>query len=371
MKGRFIKIGSVVVVLTVLTTLLGCQSASLPAILSAFLGRGINLGNALEAPNEGEWGVVLQEEYFERIAEAGFDTVRIPIRWSAHIAQYYPYTIDESFFERVDWAITQALSHGLKTVINVHHFTELKENPDETNISRFERIWLQIAERYKELSDSLYFELLSEPGHAMTPQIWNAILSRISPKIRNLDERHTIIIGEIDGTSEETMSFLEIPSTAYPVIVTFHYYEPMFFTHQGAPWTDPIYGTTGVTWPGPPSEPIVPVEAARNDPWASEWFERYNTLPTFENPAGYFAITERLERAANWGKLHRVPLWLGEFGSIRTAPIDSRYRWTSFVCSEAERLGIDWACWDFCAEFGVFDSDSGNWIEPLLKALIP
>src|SRR4030042_4526719 len=55
------------------------------------LGRGINLGNALEAPQEGDWGVVLQEEYFSLIREAGFDTVRVPIRWSAHALAEPPY----------------------------------------------------------------------------------------------------------------------------------------------------------------------------------------------------------------------------------------------------------------------------------------
>ena len=35
------------------------------------LGRGINLGNALDAPKEGEWGVTLKEGYFKAIKEAG------------------------------------------------------------------------------------------------------------------------------------------------------------------------------------------------------------------------------------------------------------------------------------------------------------
>ena len=51
--------------------------------LNARLGRGINFGNALDAPREGAWGVVLEEEYFGLVAEAGFDAVRIPVRWSA------------------------------------------------------------------------------------------------------------------------------------------------------------------------------------------------------------------------------------------------------------------------------------------------
>ena len=43
------------------------------------LGRGINLGNALEAPNEGDWGMVIQDDYFRHIKEAGFDTTGVPI----------------------------------------------------------------------------------------------------------------------------------------------------------------------------------------------------------------------------------------------------------------------------------------------------
>ena len=43
------------------------------------LKRGVNLGAALEAPKEGEWGVRLEEKYFDLIAEAGFKSVRIPV----------------------------------------------------------------------------------------------------------------------------------------------------------------------------------------------------------------------------------------------------------------------------------------------------
>ena len=69
------------------------------------LGRGINLGNALEAPKEGEWGVKLKAEYFTAIKKAGFATVRLPVRWSAHAGKEAPYTIDPKFAERVDWAL--------------------------------------------------------------------------------------------------------------------------------------------------------------------------------------------------------------------------------------------------------------------------
>ena len=66
------------------------------------IGRGVNMGNAFEAPNEGDWGVTLKKEYFGQIAKAGFQSVRIPVRWSAHIAESAPFEIDKAFFVRLD-----------------------------------------------------------------------------------------------------------------------------------------------------------------------------------------------------------------------------------------------------------------------------
>jgi len=95
---------------------------------AAKLGRGINLGNALEAPKEGEWGVQLKAEYFPAIKKAGFATVRLPVRWSAHAQKEAPYTIDAKFAERVDWAVDQALANGLNIIVNVHSATCLGIN---------------------------------------------------------------------------------------------------------------------------------------------------------------------------------------------------------------------------------------------------
>ncbi len=83
-----------------------------------------NLGNALAAPTEGEWGLVLEAEHFRLIRQAGFDMVRIPIRWSAHAQTEPPYTIDPAFFERIDWVLDQARRQRLIAMINMHHYDE-------------------------------------------------------------------------------------------------------------------------------------------------------------------------------------------------------------------------------------------------------
>ena len=46
---------------------------------NAKLARSVNLGNALEAPNEGDWGVVLEAKYFTLIKEAGFTAEQIGV----------------------------------------------------------------------------------------------------------------------------------------------------------------------------------------------------------------------------------------------------------------------------------------------------
>ena len=58
-----------------------------PFKMNKLLGRGVNLGNALEVPTEGEWGVVLKEEYFSIIKQAGFNSVRLPVRLVGSCAQ--------------------------------------------------------------------------------------------------------------------------------------------------------------------------------------------------------------------------------------------------------------------------------------------
>ena len=54
-----------------------CSQTSNWEIVQA-MGRGINLGNTLSAPVEGNWAPIVHEQYFVDLAEAGFSNVRIP-----------------------------------------------------------------------------------------------------------------------------------------------------------------------------------------------------------------------------------------------------------------------------------------------------
>ena len=107
----------IISLLTIAIFTLVCRAADEPTAakgpdpfkMNQLLGRGVNLGNALDAPSEGEWGVVLKEEFFQAVKDAGFSSIRLPVRWSAHAMTQPPYTINPDFMKRVDWAVNCAV----------------------------------------------------------------------------------------------------------------------------------------------------------------------------------------------------------------------------------------------------------------------
>ncbi len=299
--------------------------------------RGINLGNALDAPAPGEWGVTIQPHYFEAIRSAGFDSVRLPVRFSAHAAQNPPYTLDPTFLALTDDTIQQALDAGLVVILDLHHYEEIMDDPAGQR-QRFLAIWQQLAGHYQDAPENLYFEILNEPVKNLDAAAWNALIAEVVPLIRRSNPQRILIIGSADYNSISALDALQLPDDNH-LIVTFHFYEPFEFTHQGASWVNGSDKWMGTTWN--------------------------------ESEAEKRAIEERLDRAAAWSARRQVPLLLGEFGSIITADPVSRQRWTAFVARQAEKRNIPWLYWQFCSDFGVYDSQQQSWDANLLQSLIP
>lgn len=299
--------------------------------------RGVNMGNALEAPIEGQWGVIIRDEYFKLIKEAGFDHVRIPVRWSAHADIKPPYTIDSNFFNRVDHVVNTALKNNLYVILNIHHYEEIMQKPEQHK-DRFLKIWEQLSRHYKDYPEMLWFELLNEPCNYLDSKLWNQFLKEAIGIIRKTNPTRKIIVGPTDWNSIYKLNELEIPNEPN-IVVTFHYYNPFRFTHQGAEWVNPS-PPIGTKWLGTDIEKRI--------------------------------ISGELDMALEWSKKHNnVPLFLGEFGAYSKADMESRVRWTSFVARSCEERNIPWCYWEFCAGFGIYDPVKEEWRKPLLRALIP
>ena len=301
------------------------------------LGRGINLGNALEAPKEGDWGVTLKADYFKAIKEAGFQTVRLPVRWSAHAKTEAPYTIDAKFAERVDWAIDQALNNKLNVIVNVHHYGEMDAEPD-AQLPRLVGLWEQIAARYKDRPAAVYFELLNEPHDKLTEAKWNAALPKVLAAVRKTNPTRSVLVGPGQWNGIRALEKLELPKEDHNLILTVHCYDPFEFTHQGATWVKGADKWKGRKWAGTDAEQA--------------------------------ALRAALDKAAAWAKEHDRPVFLGEFGAYQEADTESRARWTRFMVREAERRGFSWAYWEFCSGFGAYDPKAEKWRDALKSALV-
>jgi endoglucanase len=301
------------------------------------LGRGFNFGNALEAPAEGEWGVKLEADYFEKIKEAGFQNVRIPIRWSAHAGKEAPYEIDAEFFKRINWAVEQGLSRKLLVVLNVHHYEEMDKDPAK-HLPRLLALWKQIAEHYRDQSDRLLFELMNEPHDKLTDELWNDTVPQLLKAIRASNPKRMVIVGPASWNNLDHLDKLELPKDDRRLIVTFHYYSPFEFTHQEAEWVEGSKKWKGTTWKGTEKEKK--------------------------------ALETDFARAAAWAKKNERPLYLGEFGAYQKADMDSRTAWTRAVAREAEKHNFSWSYWEFCAGFGAYDPKEKAWRQPLLRALL-
>ena len=301
---------------------------------NALVERGINLGNALDAPTEGAWGVTLKEQYFQAIEEAGFRSVRIPIRWSAHATPAAPYTIAPSFFARVDWAVQQALTRQMAVVLDMHHYGDLYKDP-EKQLPRLLALWEQIAWHYRDLPKTVFFELVNEPSDQLTDDRWQAIMIQLLGTVRKSNPDREIIVGPGYWNSLDHFNQLHLPDGDDQLIATFHYYVPIRFTHQGAPWVKGADQWKNVSWTGTADEQKT--------------------------------LKDNFDKAAVWARANRRSLYLGEFGSIQNADMDSRARWTGAVVQEAESHQMSWAYWDF---FAAYDAQTNKWREPLLNALI-
>ena len=233
------------------------------------MGRGINLGNVLSAPSEGNWSGAATEQYFIQVADAGFSNVRIPIdffgtRTSGDTSQYSAdanttftgsradFIVDPLYFDRLEQVIGWGLAQNLVIVLDFHgstlksefiytfddsedeytHPTSAKRSAD---LAKFYSIWEQIADRFKNYSDDLIFEVINEPYFHISAAEMNGLNSEVISIIRssggNNITRKVIVTGGTK-TSFEAITTIDpqLLNNDNYLIATFHYYRPFSFT---------------------------------------------------------------------------------------------------------------------------------------------
>jgi endoglucanase len=157
--------------------------------------RGVNLGNALEAPNEGDWGYRIELPHLDAIRDAGFDGVRLPVRFDAHAGSGPPYAFGGAFWRRIDEIVEHALELGLMVQLDMHHYEQLISEPARQR-DRFLGMWVVIADHFAGAPAGLMLEPFNEPNG---PNLGNGALMGLQRDvvqvIRNRDATRLIVLG--------------------------------------------------------------------------------------------------------------------------------------------------------------------------------
>ena len=314
------------------------------------MGPGINLGNVFEAENNGfnkfdetqfhsNWGETVVPADFQALGDSGFRNMRIPVSWEEHVEEKDgKCVVDEPWMKQVFWAVDLAIKNKMVVILNAHHWNAMYDsNPDKETPCLLEVYRQMMTEVVKYSHDSLIVETLNEPRGKLTSAKWNDLVDSIVNIVRTVDPQRVVMVGTHNYNNAAAASQLRLPKDARNLIVTFHYYEPFSFTHQGATFVNPQY------------------------PTGKEWKASFGEMRT---------IKKVFSTLKEWADSKDIPVYLGEFGAYEAADSVSRERWTTFMADLANKMGFGWAYWEFCSGFGVYDETTGKWNAPLMRALL-
>jgi endoglucanase len=300
------------------------------------LGRGVNIIGYDPIWRSMEQGR-FKEKHFRLLKEAGFNSVRINLHPFRRMEPAKDLVVPEAWFTTLDWALKHCREQKLVAILDLHEFTAMGADA-EGNKKKFLAFWRQMAARYQAAPAEVLFEILNEPNKELGAARWNEYLLEALSIIREKNPDRTVIIGPANWNAIGFLKELQLPEQDRNIIVTVHYYTPMEFTHQGAPWTD-HKDKQGVEWTGSEGEIKV--------------------------------LDADFDKAAAWAKEHDRPIFLGEFGAYDKGPMPSRARYTAAVARAAEKRGWSWAYWQFDSDFILYDLKRDAWVNPILRALIP
>lgn len=164
---------------------------------------GWNLGNTLDAQSndttnmwieawttrtptdyETAWNQpVTTPELMQMMHDAGFNAIRVPVTWYPHMKTWQSnvptwtpstdtigMTVNDEWMQRVHEVVDYVINTGMYCILNVHHDTGAHQTAwlvaDEATFAkqkaRYQSLWTQIANEFKDYGDHLIFEGYNE-----------------------------------------------------------------------------------------------------------------------------------------------------------------------------------------------------------------
>lgn len=273
-------------------------------------------------------------ELMQTIKDGGFDTVRINLHAFDHMDGQN--RLSAYYFSTLDTMVQAATAADLHVILDLHNFMECADDVTACR-PKVMAFWAQMSEHYKSAPDTVMFEILNEP-YGPVNDVWNDMIVENLNIIRKTNPERNVVVGPVSWNNFSQLDKLKLPEADRHLIVTFHYYDPFPFTHQGASWTPQFKDVSGIRW--------TPDEGAAQ-------------------------LNADFDKVQAWSQKANRPIFMGEFGAYDKAPMESRIAWTNAVARAAEARGWAWGYWQFDSNFIVYDIPKGEWFAPIHDALIP
>lgn len=334
--------------------------------MNAILGRGINLGNSWDSDgrDDAAWSNPIRDVDFAIIKAAGFNSVRIPVRWQYN-SDYSTHTVDPERLAGVIEDINLAIANGLAVVVNFHHYVELncaggghKDRGCKYDATKFEEeknhfllLWAQVASVMNAFPDDMIvLEILNEPVIPNVDLV-NQLMLDAYNVIRTHAPNKTIMFEALHGAKFYDIDKMKLPPDGN-IIFSGHYYEPFQYSHQGN-----MHGN-----------------ACRGDDAKS--------ITASTDLSSYATLAKQYYPDIN-GTDH-VPLNMGEFGVAGgdVSPCnwedgngpssEGKAEWANAAAKAAISRGMSFHYWGFSytGGFDAYDPNSEKWHTGFPQALI-
>lgn len=335
------------------------QTGKEKSMLREFTGykKGVNLGGWLSQceHSAGHYDSFITESDIAEIASWGVDHVRLPIDYE--LVRSSDGKDLEAGYRYIDKCLEWCEKHKLNMILDLHKtagyvfdskINSFFDSPELQN--EFVSLWEELAKRYGNLSNRLCFELLNEVVDTEVADQWNDISLRAVKAIRKHADRIRIIIGGVRNNSVLFVDRLGKPFDEN-IVYTFHYYEPLIFTHQGAYWIDTMPQDFRSGYPlsfkqaAALSEKYLPAENC----------EFLDFISSDNTDSGF--IRSAFKKAVDYAEKMNVPLYCGEYGVIDRADCADALKWLKDLNEVFSQYDISRAIWTYRSkDFGITDS---------------
>ena len=307
---------------------------------------------------------------FAAIASWGLDHVRLPV--DHELLEDASGRFLEEGADRIQSALEACREEGLNLVLDLHKAKGFSFDAGEAEEGffereeyqeRFYRLWEELARRFSGYGDHVAFELLNEVTDQAYSGAWNRIADTCIGRIRAIAPDTCVLVGGYWNNSVDALQDLALPRDGN-VIYNFHCYDPLIFTHQGAPWVrgmDPAFRFSLTQ----------PVKKLREE--TERFFGK--PAPEFdgldpEKPLGADYFEKRLGKAVRVAGERGVRLYCGEYGVIdRADPMDAA-RWYGAISQAFDHFGIGRAAWSYRQmDFGLTDAHMKDALPGILPLL--